>query len=233
MRIKIIFAAVLLLFFAGKTSDDYASIFGDDYSWAVKWLKTHNADFETTAAKGPVAVNELKAIVLPELIRYNGVYDAMEIQSLKFLYISRGKTYADFSVGYFQMKPSFAEQVEADAKSYLSANQLAALGFDNLNNAADNEESRKARVSRIISVDGQLNYLLAFYEICSSKFKEVQFATAADRVRFFATCYNAGYHYTEAQVKEKMPKKYFHTGKFITSDNYCYSDICADWFKKQ
>ena len=93
---------------------DYKKIFGSDYTWAVNWLKQNDAVIDDYAVKYQLPAKELKAIVFPELIRYNGVFNALEVESLKYLYVSEGKHYANFSVGYFQMKPSFAEMVESD-----------------------------------------------------------------------------------------------------------------------
>lgn len=219
-----------LLCFTTKWSEDYPAIFGDDYTWAKEWVTAHRSSFDQIATQNKLPSAELEAIVFPELIRYNGVFDALEIQSLKFLYISQGKDYADFSVGYFQMKPSFAEQVEKDVATYLSKPEISQLGFTGLAAQADNESSRSERIGRIISVDWQLRYLAAFYCICKTKFAATVFANDEERLRFYATCYNAGYHFSAEQVRTKIPRKLFHTGKFLKSANYCYADISAWWF---
>lgn len=233
MRIILITGAVILLSFkTTKLSNDFAAVFGKDYSWAQTWIKNNAAAFDKTASQLNISAKEMEAIIFPELIRYNAVYDAMEIQSLKFLYVSQGKDYADFSVGYFQMKPSFAEHIEKDAALYLDAATLAACGLNGLDQAADNETARRERISRITSAAGQLKYLSAFYKICEAKFSKEVFANAEERTRFFATCYNAGYQLTAEKIKEKQNKKFFHTGKFIQSDNYCYADVAADWLKR-
>jgi len=52
------------------------------------------------------------AIVFPEMLRYNENLEEIETQLLKSLYVRFGNRYADFSIGYFQMKPSFAEKIE-------------------------------------------------------------------------------------------------------------------------
>ena len=55
---------------------------------------------------------EIIAIAFPEIIRYNAFSDLIEITSNRILYINGGKTASDFSIGLFQMKPSFVEDLE-------------------------------------------------------------------------------------------------------------------------
>jgi len=230
MRTPSLLAGILFLsFIPAAPRFDYAELFGSDYTWARSWVNTHATAFERTARPLDIPAADLEAIVFPELIRYNGVYDAMEIQSLKFLYVSQGSDYANFSVGYFQMKPSFAENIEKDAQIYLGIRDIAALGLTGLSLQEDNAVHRRERVNRITSVDGQLKYLAAFYKICRSKFRDLSFAGDDERVRFLATCYNAGYYFTADEVKARVNRKFFHTGKIITSANYCYADISAYW----
>jgi hypothetical protein len=234
MRIKLILAAFVILSFApGSVYKDYPEAFGNDYTWAATWVNSHASAFDAIAKNADVPAVELKAIVFPELIRYSSVYDALEVQSLKFLYTSRGKDYADFSVGYFQMKPSFAENVEKDAVLYLTDAEMNTLELKGLAAQEDNEQSRSERISRITSVNGQLKYLAAFYKICTAKFSGTSFANAADRVKFFATCYNAGYRFQAQQIREKAVRKFFHTGTILQSANYCYADISAYWLSHQ
>lgn len=57
--------------------------------------------------------SEALAIVSPELIRWTAFKDFFETTALELLYVKKGKTYADFSIGHFQIKPSFVEQLEA------------------------------------------------------------------------------------------------------------------------
>jgi hypothetical protein len=229
MRINILSATLFLLSFTIQATNNYPAIFGRDYEWATQWINANNNLFDKTAQTHGVPSKVLKAIVFPELIRYNAVYDALEIASLKFLYISRGKDYADFSVGYFQMKPSFAEKIETDALMYLSKEESLLLGLGS-NVLNDDENIRSERIRRITSKTGQLNYLIAFYKICKAKFGAVSFNSEEESVRFFATCYNAGYHFSKDQVKENSRKNFYHIGKILKSGTYCYADISAYWY---
>lgn len=114
MKLTLILVAILFVSFTTPVTDNYKQAFGSDYTWAVNWLQQNKAVIQKNADQFNIPAKALMAIVFPELIRYNTVFDALEINSLRYLYVSEGKDYADFSVGYFQMKPSFAEMVEQD-----------------------------------------------------------------------------------------------------------------------
>jgi hypothetical protein len=87
--------------------------------------------------------------------------------------VKEGKYYADFSVGYFQMKPSFGEMIEEDARNLLPENYLKESGWKLV--LKDDEVSRKERVRRLSNVRHQLIYLCAFYKICEFRFKDKTF----------------------------------------------------------
>ena len=52
------------------------------------------------------------AVVFPELVRYSALMDFMETTAVKALYQQKGVKGADFSIGRFQMKPSFVADLE-------------------------------------------------------------------------------------------------------------------------
>jgi hypothetical protein len=201
---------------------DYEKVFGENYTWAVNWLQSNNEPLEKYAREYALPVKELKAIIFPELIRYNKVFDAIEIESLKYLYVSEGAHYADFSVGYFQMKPSFAEMVEKDAVKKLSRDFLSKSNVKQWESAINNEDARRARVKRITNINDQIIYLCAFYKICQDKFSTRHFASAIERVKFFATCYNAGYNRKEAAIMGFQARNNFY--------KYNYSAVSAYYF---
>jgi hypothetical protein len=233
MKLKLILIAFVFVSFTTPVTNDYKKDFGSDYTHAIQWLKTNSADFDWVANMFNIPARDLKAIVFPELIRYNTVYDAIEINSLKYLYVSEGKEYADFSVANFQMKPSFAEMVEQDANQYLDNSFLQLSGFDKLKDLADNEDNRKERIARITSTQKQLIYLCAFYKICDAKFAGNVFASENDKIKFYAACYNAGYRRSYENIIAVQLKNYFYTGKFFTTANYNYADISNYYFEQE
>ena len=58
------------------------------------------------------------SIDFPELIRYSVLKDKMEGYILMTFYKLHGSKFSDYSVGYFQMKPSFIENLEKYTQIY-------------------------------------------------------------------------------------------------------------------
>ena len=230
MKITLILVAIVFVSFTVPVNDNYKQAFGSDYTWAVNWLQQNKAVIQKNADQFGIPAKELMAIVFPELIRYNTVFDAIEINSLKYLYVSEGKDYADFSVGYFQMKPSFAEMVEHDLAGSKDTYFISRSKLRGLYNLADNEPNRKARIARITNIEMQVEYLCAFYKICEQKFEDKTFSSSTEKVRFFSTCYNAGYQRTYESLQTFQEKKYYHTGKLFTSERYNYAAISGYYF---
>ena len=225
-----ILGIIVLCMHCSLHAQDYRKIFGADYEDGVVLVDKYSNLFNATGSRFNIKPSHLKAIVFPELIRYNTVYDFMEITSLKVLYITNGHDYANFSVGYLQMKPSFAEQLEKDAVHYLGKEVLSLLDFDLLQSQGDSEQQRRRRVERLSRIEGQLQYLALFYKICEAKFM-LNSLTEEKRVRFLAACYNAGYQHTSKDILKYTSRKMFYTGRFLPSSRYCYSDISLYWFR--
>lgn len=214
---------LLLVSFTPPGETDFRKVFGEKYTWAESWLDQNDAVIKEYASAFDIPEEELKAIVFPELIRYNSFFNAIEIESLKFLYVKEGTDYADFSVGYFQMKPSFAERLEKDAINLLPVKYLAENGWS-INNE-DSEETRRARVKRLSNVRQQLLYLCAFYKICDKRFTSYPFKSPGDRVKLFATCYNAGYHRSLDSLLSFYSKKHF--------EGHNYSEVAVYYYVRR
>ena len=218
----IIIACISLVAFTPPEKTDFRKVFGSNYTWAVTWLKQNDALINEYASAFDIPGKELKAIIFPELIRYNSFFNALEVESLKYLYVTEGKYYADFSVGYFQMKPSFGEMIEHDAFNLLPAKYRSESGWKQT--IKDDESSRKARVKRLSNVRQQLIYLCALYKLCEKRFSSLPKA-AEERVRLFATCYNAGYHRTYESLRSFMAKNHYH--------GYNYASVSVYYFAQE
>lgn len=129
------------------------------------------------------------SIVAPEVCWYSSISDKAETYALKVLYAQTGK--GDFSIGYFQMKPSFAEQIENIIKSNneLKKNYSELIILDDTSQAI-----RAERVSRLSSLKYQTLYLAAFYEISKNRISKWS-SNKEGQIRFLknmATLYNGG-----------------------------------------
>ena len=105
---------LLLLTGSGTAfSVNYPKEFGDDWTSAVQFIDAHHAAWKPLFEEFGVDARLAEAIVFPELIRYSRWQDEIETAAVNGLYVLQGTSGANFSIGRFQMKPSFAEEVEA------------------------------------------------------------------------------------------------------------------------
>lgn len=111
---SIIFSAAFGLFFVyTQAQDNFEEIFGNNYEKAISFIEQEKAIPKKIESYG-LPTKEVVAVIFPELIRYNSIQDKMETFALESLYVKYATDYANFSIGVFQMKPSFAEQIEKD-----------------------------------------------------------------------------------------------------------------------
>jgi hypothetical protein len=202
---------------------DYKKAFGNDYIYAQNLIKKH-PKIKTELIKAGINPDFAISIVFPELIRYSSILNFAETSALKTLYIQYGKDHIDFSIGYFQMKPSFAEEIEK------YANTMASLEVYDI---SDTPEARKKRIRRLDSLDGQLKYLILFIKIMERKTENNNFVTQSEKLKYFATAYNCGFTNTESHIIKMITQKHFTTHFFADENTiyYCYADIAVWWFE--
>jgi hypothetical protein len=207
---------------------DYRQIFGIDWDKAMSFVEQNKSwiqpELEQYKVSYPVAV----AIIFPELVRYSALRDKIEITLLKTLYINLGEEYANFSIGPFQMKPSFGQMIRERA--------LGAMGHkaDHLFKQKDDYDDitsfRSSIVSDLEDPKTQLNYLIAFIKICEDSFN-LKLKTDDEKVIFLATAYNYGFWKRSDQIENMIDKKYFNT-TILKTINYSYSDVSLFWYQK-
>lgn len=169
------------------------------------------------------------SIVFPEMIRYNSIQDFFEVSALQTLYIQFGDAYADFSIGWFQMKPSFAMRIQKkwmiEQKKYFD---FPAIVFD----TTDTPESRKKIVSLLNIESGQLMYLILFVKIMD--FRGLAIDTPKEKTQLYATAYNSSFEYSKSTLKRLSAEKNFFTGmtRELSTAFYCYSDIALYFHEK-
>ena len=84
------------------------------------------------------------AIVAPEISQFSKVMEFVELRSLFIMYRNFGK--GDFSVGYFQMKPSFIEGLEKEINNNKSFKEKY-KGYLVSGTDTDQRETRLKRLS--------------------------------------------------------------------------------------
>jgi hypothetical protein len=206
---------------------NYRELFGKDWDKAELFVKENRNWIESKLEQFDVSYAVSIAIIFPELVRYSALRDKIEITLLKALYINLGEEYANFSIGHFQMKPSFAEMIRENAKKAMG--KKAGNLFKQKSEYDDIKSFRASIVSDLENPEAQLNYLIAFLKICEANFN-LKLKDDDDRVRFMATAYNYGFWKKAEQIENMIHEKYFNT-TIIKTVMYSYSDVSLFWYK--
>ena len=183
----------------------------------IQIANTSNADFR-----------EALSIVFPELIRWSAFQDYFEITSNEILYVQKGKNACDLSIGHFQMRPSFIEQLE----EFISKNKsLDYLNYVILKSTSE-KNNREIRIQRLKQFSWQLRYAHVFWLVAQEKFKNRKFSCPEDRIQFYATAYNHGFLKPETDIEKWEHKAFFPHGVKYKGKQVCYADLAIEFYKK-
>ncbi|MDR1055099.1 MAG: hypothetical protein LBL90_04595 [Prevotellaceae bacterium] len=201
----------------------YARQFSEECKRAFVFYDEHIDAIRKMANSLGVDAEFLFAIAVPELTQFAYLRDKFETYSLKVLYVQGGTDYSNFSIGVFQMKPSFIQQMEDS----LRMDEQLKLKFRHC--LIDNPKTRKARVERVKrleQLEWQINYLALFYALVEKQFANESFSDKQNKLRFYASAYNTGFHKPVEIIKQMSQKALFPRFSF---QKYCYGDISV-WF---
>ena len=229
MRIK---ALLLMLFVVSGThvfSIDHKTAFGENWLQAEQYVREHRAEWKKTFKEFGVNPKVAEAVIFPELIRYSRWQDKIESSAVATLYVTKGKRLADFSIGRFQMKPSFTEEVEKEWNRSTLARKYS-LTFDTDNTS----EARRERTTRLKSAEGQCRYLAIFIRLQQIRHPELLRCSKTEQVRRLATLYNGSYTASWQELEKLSHEKYYHTDMFKTKKTslYCYADIAVEFYQR-
>jgi hypothetical protein len=223
---KLILISVCLVFLAPS------SHFRSDMQRAVDTLRTKKKVIKQYGNELSIEENRTAlSIVFPEVIRYNSFSDFLETKTLEWVYAEYGAEKADFSIGLFQMKPSFVEKLEESSKGDPTTFRPFAdiLSYPTTLSAT---EIRRMRVNRLQSFEAQLGYAQVFLLICNHKFKKDTFADNTEKLKFYAAAYNFGFDKDVKDIKEWTKRKAFPYGIKFKGKQMIYSDISANFYAK-
>jgi len=228
-RILIIIIFFLCLIQQSRSQSlNYTEIFGEDWKKAETFEKENRQWIKPMVEKNNISYPLAMSVVFPELVRYSALRDKMEISLLKTLYVNLGEDYADFSIGVFQMKPSFAETIRDESSAYLG--RRSGIRFKTVSEYEDIKDFRKSIIKDLEDPESQVIYLISFIRICEKKFT----LTRLDEIKFLkflATAYNFGIDKTGIQIAKMTDKKFFST-KLISSEKYSYADVSLFWYNQ-
>jgi len=209
-------------------SSDYCAIFGKAYEEAYRFTY-QQPEIDKLFRAAAFSPEFMYSLVFPELIRYNALRDGLELASLYTLYVQFGNRYSDFSIGPFQMKPSFVEQLEQD---YMSMREKIAGNY--LFDLSNTPTARRKRITRINDYEWQARYLVIFVIIMDDKFSSLPRATEEEKVRLYASAYNVGYRYSKSMIEYSAEQNYFHTSLTSNAMNkYNYAKIALDYYGRR
>lgn len=181
---------ILITFFAGGdlTPKDF---FGESYIEAVSFVKKNEEYLKNYLKPLGIDPNIAIAVVFPEIIRYNRFRDFIETSTLELAYVSGGKDVADFSIGHFQMKPSFVEVIENEV---LKNKHYQSLFSDVITYKANATvyEVRQERISRLKQFRWQVRYLACFITIAKDRFNEEIAKNPNELLLILSSAYNLG-----------------------------------------
>ena len=200
--------------------------FTEDIKTAVKFLEQEKVTIlqikNTSATEG----DEALAIAFPELLRWNAFNDFLETAAVELIYIQSGSKSNDFSIGHFQMKPSFIEQVE----NYVTTHDaLKTFDYVVIKGKTD-VECRKERIYRLKQWAWQLRYAHVFWLVAQDKFKHRTFKNKQERVRFYATAYNYGFFRPENEIETWLNIAQFPYGSKYKGEQVAYGDLAVEFF---
>lgn len=232
--------ALILLFtilFAAPSPKDGAA---NDYCDA------HRAEWRQIWEEYEVPCDIAEAVIFPELIRYSMFQDKMETGAVKSLYITRGAGGCNFSIGRFQMKPSFAEELE---KRWMRSG--LARRYDLFFDTKDSENARRVRITRLEKEEWQCIYLAIFLKMLYLDYGSydkrgertqdgIDTLPLQEQVRLAATAYNRGCRWVNPgygpldELQAKAHDKHFHTAVVPTSRTrrYVYADLALKHFRR-
>ena len=208
---------------------NYPKVFGRDWTDAVHFVGTHHEEWKQEFDLFGVDSRMAEAIVFPELIRYSMWQDEIEKVAVNGLYISKGQQGANFSIGRFQMKPSFAEEVE---QAWNSSSLSKEYGFSF--NLGHNAEARRSRIRRLSTMQGQCRYLAIFVRLLQLRLPQLQQVSKKEQVRLLATAYNRSFTASWRSLSRMQHERHFHTDVIPTHTTrfYCYSDIAVTFYQR-
>lgn len=219
----------MLLFLSSMSafSVNHKKAFGEDWMKAEQYVKEHHAEWKGIFDELGVNAMVAEAIVFPELIRYSHWQDIIESAAVSTLYVTQKNT--NYSIGRFQMKPSFTEELEREWNHSALARRYGFV-FD----ITDTSTARSNRVKRLQSIQGQCRYLAIFIRLQQVRHPELLRCSKQEQVRRLATLYNCSYKATWKELNSLSHEKQFHTDMIKTHHTslYCYADIAVEYYKR-
>lgn len=225
-KISILAVFLLIIYFGLAQNSKFKEDYFIKYAEAITYLKNNRWIYDSLCVYQCDPIFSI-AISFPEIVRYNSIQNFIETSAIEVLYVQYGKAYANFSIGKFQIKPSFAEELEQDYTQLPKALPYFKSQFS----STDNIYNRIKRLKRITDEGWQVKYLYMFVEVMNEKYKNKKWASIEEKLAFYATAYNSGYNKSETLIIRELSKFRFYTSVLKSEKLYNYASISVEFYK--
>jgi hypothetical protein len=223
--------AALALCPPAARAEDFEQAFGRAYERALRVVADRQQAWMDRLTSLGADAGTLVPVVFPELLRHSPLRAEVENAALATLYIARGARAADFSVGLFQMKPSFVERLEEAVAGLADAPE--ALSLISRYPAEAGEAARRGeRYRRLCREDWQLLYLAGMERVVLARFP-LEGLSREEMIRFLAAAYNHGFWRPREEILAAEDWRLFPTGGlFGRPAPFRYTDVAVDFYRR-
>lgn len=202
-------------------SVDYRAVFSDDYKRAYEFISRNSdliIEYSDSLNNDPEIIIP---VLFPEAIRYSIISNFLETKSLELAYVYSGS--ADFSIGYFQMKPSFIENLEKTIIRHpgILSKYDSLIFSDNFSL----QDIRRKRIERLKSLEYQIVYANCMFEVLKIMYPEVFTYDKAYQIKFISTAFNHGFLAGRKEILEYTTKAFFPFNGKNKTEKYVYNEI--------
>ncbi len=229
MKVFFIYITLCFIFSQNSKQENPSEYFQEDYEQAVRFYKKKHNKLQKIIIQENANETLVLSIGFPELIRYSMWRDILETKMNELFYIRKGKPASNFSIGRFQLKPSFIEKLEhAIRTDSLLSRQYKHVHQYHTNNI---KHERKKRIERLKSYKWQIRYLAVFTKVVESRFNVNDTNnTMAGKIRFFSSALNHDFLCDSAEIIQWSNKKSFPYG-IKYSNPFSYADVAVYFYK--
>ena len=186
LRKNRILTFILFFLISNLYSQDIKLLYPKEYKNALELKAQYELILQS---KGISDTNFYISLVFPEMIRYNKIQDELETYINKVAYTTIDN-YEGCSIGPFQIKPKCALEIEQKVKSSDSLSKKYSL-LSKINSKNTFTEKLN-RINRLRERNYQIEYLLAFVDICINKY-QLENLSELEQLKIISAAYNVGF----------------------------------------
>ncbi len=228
MKVIFVFITLSVLFSQKRIHENPSNYFQEDYEEAIRFYQKKYNRLQNIIVQEDANEELVLSIGFPELIRYSMWRDMLETRMNELFYIRKGKPASNFSIGRFQLKPSFIEKLEKAIRNDTVLSEEYKHIFQFHTNSIKQE--RKKRIERLKSYKWQIRYLAVFTKVVESRFSiNDTNKTMAERITFFSSALNHDFLCDSTEIIQWSNKKNFPYG-MKHSNPFSYADVAVYFY---